>query len=222
MKVPTVWDYLPNWKEAKPILQSMFQDLKYLFFRPKPMQLELSSRALNLLSFTLSFDGKSELDKDGNDVPVTRRLNGEESSQRRFFLKEAREKVKDIQDQINELLRERDEFIKPYNALVTEKRELAKATNQKEEGEKSSAYEGRINAIVLADAERLQLASELDPKLVDINAKTDELQSTKVTLDLTDKTVDVCKKYFQQFGDEAGFPSGDDIAVEELTKVLGL
>ena len=54
----------------------------------------------------------------------------------------------------------------------------------------------------------------------ELNEKVSEVLKTKIEVEVTDKTVEVVKKYYKEFGDKNGWLSGDDGAIEEIEAEL--
>ena len=53
-----------------------------------------------------------------------------------------------------------------------------------------------------------------------LNDEIGEILKTKMEVDLTNKTFDVVKKYYNEFGDKNGWLVGDDEIVEEINAEL--
>ena len=168
--------------------------------------MQLSFGAVRLLKYILSYTGEKELSAEGKDILSTRRLNSEESAQRRHFFKN----VKELEDK-NEA--ELNEIVKVHNEKVEAKRVELKFDHPILEGESDEVYTKRIDILLNSD-----------PKLVE-SLKTIREQSEKIIQDKLEvvvepSTLEVIKKYFKEFGEKTGFSSGDDEVVEELIEVL--
>ena len=156
------------------------------------MKINLSQGGFNILKYTLTVTGEKEVNSQGIEVDSQRRLNGEDSAQRRFFLKI-----------VNPLLEEkRGEAQK----LLDEHKEVWKKENVKGEEETEKEYETRLNVEMVGN-------KKLNDEIV-------EILKTKMEVDLTNKTFDVVKKYYNEFGDKNGWLVGDDEIVEEINAEL--
>ena len=155
--------------------------------------MELSLRAVNLLKYVLSSTGEKQVNEKGAEVDVPRRLNGEESAQRRFFFGAVKEFVDKSAEEVNA------EIVK-YNEFLDKKRADLGEAEKKDE--------------VLQKNEELKEAmKELQEFIAEVNMR-------KVSFELKDKTVKSLKKYFVEYGGEVGFMAGDDEIVEEIEKQL--
>ncbi len=166
--------------------------------------MKISLRAANLLKHVVSHNGQHELNAEGKEVPSLRRLNGEETSQRRFFARAYDVLVKDAQPVL-------DAALAVYNDKLKEKKDAFVKT----EGEEEEAFNARVTAVLVKD-------EELKSLYVSVARESENLQSEKHEMDLSSKTGDFLKKYFVLFGDEAGFLNGDDDTVVELNELFGL
>ena len=156
------------------------------------MKISLSQVGHSLLKYVLTSTGEKEINPNGQEVDTQRRLNGEESAQRRFFLKV-----------VNPLIEEnKKEAIK----LIDDFKEEWKKENAKKEEETDKEYESRMNIAISNNKE--------------LNEKVSEVLKTKIEVEVTDKTVEVVKKYYKEFGDKNGWLSGDDGAIEEIEAEL--
>lgn len=167
---------------------------------------QLSLDAINLLKFILTYTGEKELDDKGNEVFVSRRLNGEESAQRRFYIKNSAG-VLEVQD------KKIKELAEVHNNLVKAKREELAKDFEMLEGESREDFDKRLEAKVVASDE---VKTSFEKTKTELEALTREL----LTVEMTEKTWDVCKKYFKEFGEKVGFMEGDDKAVELLVEKL--
>lgn len=170
------------------------------------MTIELSSGALKLLKFCLFFTGEKEFNAQGVEMNSPRRLNGEESAQRRHFVKAFDPVEKDVDGKI-------DEIVKEFNAAVDVKKAELKESRPRREDESKEDYEARVVDILNKDEELLE-------KMAKTNERTAALRREKCKLEITEKTKEVLKKYFSKFGEEYGFLSADDEYVEELDTAL--
>jgi len=170
------------------------------------MTLSLPLKALSLIKYFLTYSGEKEINQKGEEVDATRRLSGEESSQRRHFMKVFNPEEEKSVERLNLYLKEHQE-------KVEEKRKGLKEKLVKEETEKDEDYEKRINITLDSDPELIASTKEANEK---IKKEYDDLK----VLEITDKTFEVLKKYFKEFGEKVGFKPGDDEAVEKLEEVL--
>ncbi len=157
------------------------------------MKVELSPNAYGLLRHALMFSGDKEINNQGKEVDSQLRLNGEESAQRRHYLKLVNPLTEGVAKDTNEILE---------NA-----RKEYRENHKENDKEPKGVYEANMNRILLAD-------KELGELLVTVHNK-------KFAVELTDKTVGVLEKYFKQYGDKNGWLTGDDASVEEIELVLG-
>lgn len=199
------------------LLKSNVREIYCRYISLTPLiSMELSSGSIGLLRFIVSFDGKEvggspafgQENKQGQEVDAPRRLNGEESAQRRFFNKEADR----IQKEISEVIQP---IVDAHNAKSKAKRDALKPANPKDEGENEDAYEARLAQIVGKD-------EELRASFMDLQEKNKVALEKKHQLNLTEKTVAFLKKYYLEFSGKVGFLQGDDDMVEELNGAFGL
>ncbi len=155
------------------------------------MKIILSQNAMGLIKYILINTGEKEVNAQGQEIDAQRRLNDEESAQRRHYLKI-----------VNPFLIERIEKI---NALLEKAKEAWKTANVKIEKEEA-VYEARMNQSLNAD-------KALNDAAIAINAEKKEVE-------LTAKTIAVIKKYFTEFGKKNGWLAGDDEFVEEIVKII--
>jgi hypothetical protein len=170
--------------------------------------MDLSLSSITLLKFVVSYDGKKEVNADGKEVDSPRRLNGEESAQRRFFFRE----VARVEEETKPALQA---IVDGYNKFLEEKKTGYKADNPRAEDETDAAWDKRILSLLEKDQD-IKARFEL------VKVESSALNKKIFTLNLTQKTVDFLKKYFKLFGDEVGFLPGDDEAVQELNQTFGL
>jgi len=165
--------------------------------------LKLNPNEIGLLRKCLTNDGRKEVTKNdkGEEVEVDslRRLNGEESAQRRFFFKACDASLEGFQKELSET---QGNFIKVRNEKLAELK--AKKGNEKKEEK--------------------DLYPELDILLKDeiatANAKIQELTLKKLDIDINDKTKAVVKKYFEDYGNVAGWEAREDAIVTEVMESL--
>lgn len=160
------------------------------------MQLNINS--INLIRYLLSYTGEKEADGKGNEVMSQRRLSIDESSQRRFF-------YKNTQNVVSEFDKKSRELAEVHNAKVKEKKDKLKK-------DKKNTDE-MIDSLINKDSELLE-------SLKNIQEEVKKMLDTKYDIEVTDKTKEVIKKYFDLYGKEAGFMAGDDEQVAELEEIL--
>lgn len=154
------------------------------------MKITLTQNAYYLLKHVITTTGEKEVAPNGQEVNSPLRLNGEETAQRRHYLKK-----------IDPLLEAKRTAIQ---GLIDKTKEEWKKKNP--QGDKDAKIYG-------AEADRAINIPELMEKL---NAISDET----IEIELTDKTIEVLKKYFKEFGDKNGWTTGDDKSVVEIEEVL--
>lgn len=173
-------------------------------------KITLSTDAIYLLRHVLKSDGKKIQDQ-GKEVFTQRALNGEESAQRRHLFK----KTDDI---LNGLQKEKTEAMETHNKMVLDKRILFKKENPKNEAEEKDKlgdklYAGRIEGMLKKDV-------EIQESLKNYNELLAGIKTRKFELELEQKTFDVCKKYFNEYSNEAGFEQSDDETAGELLEIF--
>ena len=168
--------------------------------------MKMSYNAAKLLKFVLGFTGEKEVSEKGEEINTLRRLNGEESSQRRHFYKAVEKVEKETETLVQDLTAE-------HNKKVEERRELFKKRNPQRKGEEEGDFERRIVKL---------LNQELDlvESIRKIQKETDLVLEKIFEIEITEKTQTVLKKYFVEFGEKAGFLDGDDKTVEEVQTLL--
>lgn len=169
------------------------------------MQLSVSTKAMNLLRHVLMTDGK-KIQQNGQEVFSPRTLNGYESSQRRHFFK----KTDEILEKLNVELQAKQ---KEHNDMVKTLREKLTKETEKTEGETEAQFKARVENLLKADEGVKAGIAKLNEL---VKSRTDEKQE----IELTDQTMLVVKKYFDVYGDDAGFGQDLDEAVEEVVEVL--
>jgi len=169
--------------------------------------MEISYNALCLLNHTLLYTGEKEYDPIKKvEVHSSRRLNAEDSSQRRHFTK--------LFDPINTTATKGiQELADNYNDSVKDCRKALEEASPKKEEENDGQFELRIIQMLKED-------ENLKKKLEETQSKTSDLMIGKHTVELTDKTKAVCKKALNDFGESNGFAPADDDLMEELNTVL--
>jgi len=172
---------------------------------------KLSKGAWALLKFVISFTGEKELGPQGQEVNSARKLSNENSCQRGHFMKKINPILEEMQSKLEE---EQEAVNKELEAL----RKLVEKKNPKKKDEKKEVYDMRINRIIPSEDKFKEMNEKFNKKLEDLN-------NEQVELDLTDKTVSVLKRYFDEYGDidnekGPGYSSGDDERVAEIMEVL--
>jgi len=169
--------------------------------------MELTVKAIGLLSTGLQYDGTKEFNpKTKKEEFASRRLNGEESSQRRHFSKAVESALTEYQEKWKEIADK-------HNGLVKEKTEELKKENPKEEKEEGEVYKKRIDIMVAQ-------VKEVSDSLREAQEGFNELDVIKNIFEITKETKNVCKKYFEEWGDKVGFEPKDDDVLEELEEAL--
>jgi transketolase len=168
----------------------------------------LSYKAIRAIKHVLSFSGEKEMNPQGIEVSSVRRLNGEESAQRRHFFKASKE-----------FSEKKDEEEKAILDSQSFKIEQKKAQYRKDfpikDLETEELFTKRLDEFLNKDAE-----------LKEVLAKTakdiEVLNNSKTEVAMEDSTYKVVKKYFKDFSEKSGFSADDDDVVEELTDVLSI
>ena len=153
--------------------------------------LNVSKQALSLLKVVLTTTGEKELNAEGNEVSSPLRLSGEESSQRRHFLKA-----------VDPILTELGET---QNKLFEDVKEAYRKSSPQGE-----MKEGDYNI------QMIKALNQDDKFTEDIAALTSE----KVEVKVSSNVIAVVKKYFEAYGDKNGWTVGDDGLVEEVIAAL--
>lgn len=170
--------------------------------------IKVSYGALKLLKFVLSFTGEKEVNDKGVEINSTRKMNAIDSSQRRHFMTAMTNIERPIEDRI-----------KAESEAFQEKLEVAKKEwkdkHLTNEGESGHAYESRMLADLDKDVALTSEVKKINDAIANDYTSTHELP-------ITDKTLDVVKKYFSEYGETSGFMPGDDENVSELLSVFGL
>jgi hypothetical protein len=170
------------------------------------MKLQLSLNACVLLKETLAFTGEKEINAEGKEVPSARRLSGEEAAQRRHF-------IKAFSTDHENLLKEFKEKNKTHIELVNKKKDELKKETPKTKGEKEEDYDKRLTSILNNDKELIDSFEKMTAYLRDESIKKREYE-------LTDKTVEVVKKYYKDYSEKYGFETAQDEVVEEIDLIL--
>ena len=168
--------------------------------------MKLTTNALLLLKHILSYTGETEVGPQGNDVLSARKLNGEESSQRRSFFKNT-EKI--TTEHTDFLRAEQDKVTVVQNKLKEElKKEFPKL-----EAEKDDEYETKIVNKMLVNDKLTKLFESVNKTITEAQLKVQEFE-------VAPKTQEVLKKYFVKYGDDCGYMPADDNSVSEIEEAL--
>lgn len=168
--------------------------------------MQLPYSAVLLLKHVLTYTGEKIVDGNGNEALDSRRLNPEESSQRRHFMAAIEEKIKENQEKLNEK-------VEAHKAKLEEKKLKYQEKNPQSKDELYENFEKRMFAALDKDAELIALVKE-------IRELDKQIGDEPIELSLTEKTVAVVKKYFNQYGEKIGYPEADDKNVELINKAL--
>jgi uncharacterized protein YukE len=170
------------------------------------MKKEFTIQELSLLQHCLFYTGEKEM-KDGQEVLSARRLNGEESSQRRHFIKAIKQILEDYD-------KETGAKVDEHNKLVKEVRAEVEKVHPQKEGEVAEEHQKVVDDMVAND-ERLKTSGEqLREDIAELNKKSYEIE-------LTEKTLEVLKTYFNEYGQDNGWTPADDDAVSSVEEKLG-
>ena len=151
--------------------------------------MKLSYQAIVTLKHILTFSGEKEIDQKGQEVLSPRRLNGEEASQRRHFFKNTEEFITKQEKEVNE--------------KIEGAKEAYKKAHKKKEKEADGDYEMKMINTLNADKDLLK--------------ELNERRKAEIEVEMTDKTKEVVKKYFDSW---KNWVVGDDEAVETLVEAL--
>lgn len=168
--------------------------------------MQLNFNQISLIRFVLSATGEKEMNPQNQEVDVPLKLNNEESTQRRFFFKNTQEIVDKTNQEINLLTT-------LHNEQVEELRIKLKEKNPKKEQLEDTKYEEQINILINSD-------SELRKKMLETQNEVNIKLEEENEINVEDKTKKVIKKYFEKYGNDAGFGVADDKIVEQLQEIL--
>src|SRR3990167_2680608 len=180
--------------------------------------MKLSYSEIALLRHIFTTTGDTEIQANGQEGLSPRRLNGEESSQRRHYTKATKESAELIETKVKEIQ-------ETHNALVESTREQYKKDNKKEvvEGAKElTAEEKKAEKEAEKLKEDLYVSKYQDIKdsLKKAVADVEELYTEKHDVELAAKTLMFLKKYFKLWGENPGWIMWDDETVESLYEIL--
>jgi len=167
---------------------------------------QFSTQALMVLKTVLSFTGEKEPDEKGQEKWTPRSMWGENQAQRRHFNKKY--------DPINEVFQEKIKKVQEdYNAEIEKKRVILKKANKIKKDEKEDAYDLRINSEINKDKKLAELLKKFQ-------ADVEILNTEKHEIELTDKTIEVIKECYADFGEKKGFVEAEDEICGEIDEVL--
>ena len=172
------------------------------------MKLNLTTQAYTLLKYVLSFTGEKEVNQKDEEVLSARKLNSEESSQRRHFFANTKELFSDYEQKVAELRNE-------YNKQLEKKKTELKEKIKKAKEETNDDYNTKINDLAIKDKDLIVLVKV-------INDDVGKLNQERTSVEITNKTLDVLKKYFLEYGTNIGWGVGDDELVDEIEEQLKL
>jgi len=170
------------------------------------MKINVSLQAHSMLKFVLTTTGEKEVDQKGNEINSPLRLNGEESAQRRHYFKLLEPTLERVEKELLEASEAHMELVKK------EKDKLEKTFNNNHSTLGSLSEEEKD-----AKLNKVPILIDSFKKLQALNKKLNE---EKTEVEVTEKTAEVIKKYFKEYGDKIGFASGDDSVIEELNEIL--
>jgi len=165
-------------------------------------KIELKIKNFGTLKHVLSTTGEKEMvDEKERLAPL--RLSNDEASQRRHLFKK-------INDVFKEESEKTDALLKPFNEKFEKTMEEEKKANEKKEGEDEQKY---LSRLVVKNKELV----ELNKKRTDL---LKEFDNKEVLIDVTDKTLEVTRKYFKKYGEDNGWDVSQDDDVEEIEKAI--
>lgn len=166
--------------------------------------MNLSTSAILLVRHVLTYTGEMEVGQQGNEVLAVRRLNAEESAQRRHFFKNTEEVAGEYNNKMSQSHTD-------FKQFKNEFKEKLKTENPIGVDEKADLYEKKIENLTNS-------SKEITEKLKSVNTPIEDLLKVKNAVELTDKTKSVIKKYFSDFT----FTTSDDEVVEEISAEFGI
>ena len=98
--------------------------------------------------------------------------------------------------------------VKTHQEIFDEYKQTWIKEHPKGEKEEQQLYDAKVNTEVLESKELKKI--------------TDDAMSTQIEVELTEKTINVIKKYYKEFGNNAGWTVKDDEVIEEIDNVLAL
>jgi hypothetical protein len=148
---------------------------------------QFSIDALAILKTVLVTTGEKE-NINGQEQPASRRLNGEESSQRRFFITKTEPLFEEAQEK--------------RKTLIDSAKIKWKEENPKLENEADKDYDKRCDVLVNVDK--------------DLITAIKEMYAVEHQVELEQKTWNVVYKYFKEFSEAIGWLPGDDDTVATI------
>lgn len=164
-------------------------------------EMELSYREIVLMLHILNYTGEKETDPRMQEVDVPRRLSGEESAQRRHFYSNNKDFIEDVEKQEKEA---REAHAKRYQK---EKDALLK----KNPTLRPSEVEAELNSNV-----------DLLDSIKKYREEKERLGALRNKFALTEKTLLVVRKYFNEYSNVVGFVAADDENATNLSNALGI
>lgn len=174
-------------------------------------QLKLTISAILLLRHVLNYTGESEVGPHGQEIPSNRKLNVEEASQRRHF-------VKNTDTIVSEYYKFVESEQKAFNDFRNELTEKLKKDNPKGEKENDADYNKRIG-VLLGSGEAIKEISEAAKEL---QTNLNNMMKEEKDIEITEKTLALIKKYYIEFGKNAGYPTGDDENINIINAAFGI
>lgn len=185
--------------------------------------IKLDYSEISLLRHILTTTGDTELSPDGKEGLSPRRLNGEDSSQRRWYTKATKEVADAVETKVKEMQ-------EAHNALVEKVRTEYKEKLKKEDEKKDKKADKKEKTPEEVKLEKEMAKVKEDAHVSNDKSVKDSLKSTKeeieklfeekYDIDLSDKTIAFVKKIFTAWGDNPGWLLGDDASVAEITETL--
>ena len=195
--------------------------------------MKLSFTEISFVQHVLNTTGEIETNSEGREALSARRLKDPvEVSQRRHFTLN----TKEIIEKVQETVAEKQGALK---TLIDEKKETFAKENPKEEvssaelpetatDEEKKEHKSLKKALQKAINENFEAKQKNfldgDEDVKDLVKKANDeikaLMSEQHEVDITDKTMKVIKKYFEEFGNGNGWAPADDEAVSSLSDKL--
>lgn len=172
--------------------------------------MKLSFLEIVVLRTILNFSGDMEPGQDGKEVLAARKLNGQESSQRRHFTKNTHEVVskvnelaKSAPDQINELKKQKEDEYTKENPLILD--------NLSDE-EKKTVKESHVKS----KNEFVNSQEDLKNLIEKLNGDYKKASEEEHEIELKQDTLIIIKKYFAEWGEKVGWLPSQDELIEKL------
>ena len=164
---------------------------------------------MRLLKHTLLYTGEKEIQivqGKENEILSSQRLNVDEASQRRHFLKIADPIEEETDKKLRELAEEHNKKVETKKAEVKKALPVIKDETDEQKNK-------RVDKLIKGDTKLTDSIKNVQEDSIKIATEIHELK-------ITDKTKKVCNKYFEEFGEKNGFTPADDESLEELTNAL--